>query len=62
VSTFTLWLMTGAAGSGLTVTVTVDVVEQLPLAPVTVEVVVDVGLALTTDPVVALRPVAGLQV
>ena len=50
-------------GRGLTVTVTCAVAEQ-PLAsvPVTIYVVVEEGLAVTLDPVVALRLVAGLQV
>ena len=46
-------------GNGFTVTVTVCVVEQLPLVPVTVYVVVVVGNAKTETPVVALKPVAG---
>jgi hypothetical protein len=50
--------------SGLSITVTVTVVEleQLPVVPVTVYVVVTVGFALTVAPVVIERPVAGLQV
>ena len=50
-------------GSGLTVTVTCVVAEQ-PLAsvPVTVYVVVEDGLAVTLEPVVALRLVDGLHV
>ena len=49
-------------GAGLTVTVTVfEFVQPLAPVPVTVYVVVVVGLAMTVDPVVALRPVAGDQ-
>ena len=49
-------------GRGLTVTVTCAMAEQ-PFAsvPVTVYVVVDDGLAVTLDPVVALRFVLGVQ-
>jgi len=45
----------------VTVTVCVDV-HPPPLSPVTVYVVVTAGLASTDEPVVALRPVDGLQV
>lgn len=47
----------------LETTVTVEVLFPLhdPLVPVTVYTVVTVGLAVTTDPVVALNPVPGLQ-
>jgi hypothetical protein len=49
-------------GSGFTFTVTsVDAVQPLPSVPVTVYVVVEVGFAVTVDPVVALSPVAGDQ-
>ena len=47
---------------GLTVTVTVAVLEQPEVVPVTVYVVVEPGLAVTEEPVVALRPVPGLHV
>jgi len=53
---------TVTVGVGLTVIVTVFVPVHEPVVPVTVYVVVDAGLALTVVPVVALRPVAGLQV
>lgn len=48
-------------GIGLTVTVVVAVLEQAPFVPVTVYVVVVVGLAVTVAPVVADNPVAGDQ-
>jgi hypothetical protein len=49
-----------ADGSGLTVTVTVPVPTQPPLVvPVIVYVVVDDGLAVTLEPVVADSAVAG---
>jgi hypothetical protein len=44
-----------------TVTVAVVVEVQVPLVPVMVYTVVEAGLATTVEPVVALRPVAGLQ-
>jgi hypothetical protein len=47
---------------GFTVTVEVAVLEQAPILPVTVYVIVVVGLAVTLLPVVPLRPVAGDQV
>ena len=51
---------TEITGSGLTFTVTcVDAVQPLASVPVTVYVVVEVGLAVTVVPVVALSPVAG---
>jgi hypothetical protein len=51
------------SGNGLTVTVKVVVPEQpTPEVPVIVYVVVEVGFAVTVPPVVAERPVAGLQV
>ena len=46
---------------GGTVIVIVRVEEQEPLVPVTLYVVVTAGEAVTTAPVVALRPVAGDQ-
>ena len=45
-----------------TFTVIVPIMVQGPLMPVTVYVVVAAGEAVTLDPVVALRPVAGLHV
>ena len=49
--------------TGKTVTVAVAVAEQPPGAlPVTVYVVVTVGVALTSGPVVTLNPAAGVQV
>ena len=54
--------VTEITGSGFTFTVTcVDAVQPLPSVPVTVYVVVEVGLAVTVEPVVALSPVAGDQ-
>lgn len=53
--------VTVITGSGVTVTVVVAVDEQLPVVPVTVYVVVLVGLAVTFAPVVPLKPVAGDQ-
>lgn len=49
-------------GTGFTVTVTVRVAEQLPVAPVIVYVVVADGLATGFAMVASLRPVAGLHV
>jgi hypothetical protein len=50
-------------GNAFTVTVTVAVfVHPLDAVPVTVYVVVTVGLAVTGDPVVELSPDAGAQV
>jgi hypothetical protein len=49
-------------GKGLTVTVTCAVAVHPLLSPVTVYVVVVVGLAITNEPVVELNPVGGLQV
>ena len=47
-------------GSGFTFTVTcVDAVQPLLSVPVTVYVEVEVGFAVTVEPVVALSPVAG---
>lgn len=47
-------------GIGFTVTVIVPIpVQPAPLVPITVYVVVLVGLAVTEDPVVAERPVDG---
>ena len=53
---------TETTGIGLIVTVTCAVAVQPFRTPVTVYVVVDAGLALTEEPVVALNPVAGLHV
>jgi hypothetical protein len=53
---------TVTTGEGLTVTVTcVEAVHPFK-SPTTVYVAVEVGLAVTEEPVVALNPVAGLQV
>jgi hypothetical protein len=53
---------TEITGSGLTFTVTcVEAVQPFTSVPVTVYVVVDVGFAVTVEPVVALSPVAGDQ-
>jgi len=50
-------------GVGLiTIVIVAVLVQPLALVPVTVYVVVLPGLAITCEPVVALRPVAGLQV
>ena len=59
-------ILTGApalmVGNGLTVTVTEDVsLHPEPLKPVTVYVVVAVGLAVTDAPDIAESPVAGDQ-
>ena len=49
-------------GNGFTFTVTcVDTVQPLLSVPVTVYVEVEVGFAVTVEPVVALSPVAGDQ-
>lgn len=48
--------------NGVTVTVTFAVAEQEPVVPVTVYVVVEVGLAVTEAPVVDDKPVDGDQV
>jgi hypothetical protein len=51
-----------AVGVGFTVIATVFVaVHPAALVPVTVYVLVDVGLAVTVSPVVADKPVAGDQ-
>ena len=50
------------AAAGYTVTSEESVCEQLPDVPVTVYVVVADGEATTVDPVVELRPAAGLHV
>ena len=53
---------TVTTGSGLMVTVTCAVeLQELVSVPVTVYVVVEEGLAVTVEPVVALKPVEGLQ-
>lgn len=55
-------LFTVTVGVVLTVTVEVAVaVQPAAVAPVTVYIVEAVGLAVTVEPVVALRPVEGLQ-
>jgi hypothetical protein len=55
--------VTVITGSTFTVTVTcVDAVHPFPSVPVTVYVMVEVGLAVTEEPVVALSAVAGLHV
>ena len=54
-------VLTVTTGIRLTVTVTCAVAVQPSASPVTVYVVVEVGLAVTEEPVVALNPVAGLQ-
>lgn len=54
-------LFTPTTGKGFTVTVVVLTAVQVPAVPVIVYTVVDVGLATTLDPLVALNPVAGLQ-
>jgi hypothetical protein len=54
---------TVTTGNGFTVTVAVLVPVQLAAEdPTIVYIVVTVGLAVTVAPVVALSPVAGLQV
>ena len=50
---------TVTTGTGFTVTVTCAVAVHPSASPVTVYVVVDVGFAVTIEPVVALSPVAG---
>ena len=57
-----LAVIVGIAGAGLTLIVTAFVFEQLfPFVPVTVYVMVEVGVAETFAPVVELRLVAGDQ-
>jgi hypothetical protein len=51
--------VTATAGAAFTVTVIVCVFEQLPFDPVIVYVVVTVGVAVTTLPEVALKPLDG---
>lgn len=51
--------VTATVGVGFTITVIVCVELQLPFEPVMVYVVVTVGLAVTTLPVVALNPEDG---
>jgi hypothetical protein len=53
---------TDTVGVGLTVITTVAILEQVPVVPVTVYVVVEVGVAVTVAPVVALNPAAGAHV
>src|SRR5690349_13769405 len=53
---------TEITGAGVTVTVTCAVDVHPSRVPVTVYVVVLAGVAVTLEPVVALRPVAGDQV
>src|ERR1700752_3997221 len=48
-------------GIGFTVTVTCVVAVQPSVLPVTVYVVVEVGLAVTVEPMLALKLVAGLH-
>jgi hypothetical protein len=48
-------------GVGSTCMIANDVSEQVPLAPVTVYVIVFDGVAVTVDPVVADKPVDGDQ-
>jgi len=57
-------VITGTVGAGVTVTVKVCVsgMEHPVFKPVTVYVVVAEGLAVTTEPVVELRPVPGAHV
>jgi hypothetical protein len=52
---------TVTTGRGFTVTVDVALEVQVPTVPVTVYVVVTAGLAVTTEPVVALSPVEGVH-
>lgn len=47
---------TESTGLGFTVIIAVSDAEQPPLVPVTVYVVVEVGLAFTLEPVLALSP------
>jgi hypothetical protein len=54
-------VFTVTTGNGFIVTVTCVVAVQPFASPVTVYVVVEVGLAVTEEPVVALNPVAGLH-
>jgi hypothetical protein len=53
--------LTVTIGVGFTVTTAVLVDVQLPVIPVTTYVVVEAGVAVTTDPLVALNPVEGDQ-
>jgi hypothetical protein len=50
-----------AVGNGFTVTVPVWLAEQIPAVPVTVYIVVKVGLAMTEEPDVVFKPVPGLH-
>lgn len=54
-------LVVVTVGVGLTVTVVVLELEHVPVVPTIEYVVFDVGLAETTLPVVALKPVEGVQ-
>jgi len=54
--------VTVTVGVGFTVIVTVAVLLQAPVVPVTVYVVVDAALLITLVPVVWFKPVAGDQV
>jgi hypothetical protein len=59
---FALDGVTVMVGVVVTVTVTVFVALHAPVVPVTVYIVVVVAIVVGELPVVALRPVAGLQV
>jgi hypothetical protein len=56
-----LLVITGKAGVGFTVIMVVAFEEHGPVVPTTVYVVVVVGFAVTTAPVVPLKPVEGDQ-
>ena len=49
------------AGNGFTVIVAVAIAVQVPIEPVTVYTVVPPGVPVTVEPVVALKPVAGVH-
>ena len=53
--------LTATVGVGLTVTTVVLELEHVPVVPTIEYVVFEVGLAVTILPVVALKPVAGVQ-
>jgi hypothetical protein len=55
-------LLTVTVGVAVTVTTEVALAVHVPFAPITVYVVVTPGLAVTTLPLVELKPVAGLHV